>query len=797
MSGPQRDEPALGAAPTPAEPPMIAFRSALRRYPARLLIGVLQKIGVEPLPGNAIVAQLDLLIESLDTPEILRPLVDGLDHGPRLALSLIALGEEPRWPFAGLSHALAALGVKPRETIRTLVERGLLAAMVGQDAPPIDDLGGLIEGTSTATLSLRAHPGALALARTILPEPALPAGINRVRQVRETDALEPILRLAALWQRMEEAPLRQTQQGMLYKRDRERVEDDPTLAGPIADALEPLPDMAPLWLTLALATGLAERDAAGERISAAKPEFWDDNAFHLSQMVATRWLALRDWSELAGRKSDEAPLEPASPYLRISLLLWLATVPEGDWVALDDLSTQLGRIYPTWDRALLVEPPAPLLTLPPARVTGKYSKANKAAAGPAVVAAPVERETVEVGTLEAVLLGAAYQFGLLRAAEEEETGRRVVQLSALGRYVLALGPPPEGRAVFEHFLYVQPNFEIIAYRQGLTPGLIGRLSRFLLWTRVGAALELKLTPESVYRGLEGGLAPDSMVREMAEHSQRALPPGVADSVRTWSVRRDKVTYHAATTLIEFATVDDLDAALGLWEAEGRKAPARVAERMLLVEDETTIPFQRFRMAGSRDYRRPPESCVEVAGDGVTLTLDLARSDLLIDAELARFADEIPADPPSPGSGTGLRRRFVVSRKSLARAVEQGATPQALARWFSDRTGGEVPASIRLLLHAANPEPGALSTSRPLILRTRSSELLDGLAQHPSTAPLLGERLGPTAVEVAEPLIESLYAALSAIGLTLEASPEDSLSAQGDDPSGSRQPRASGRTRSSS
>ena len=45
------------------------------------------------------------------------------------------------------------------------------------------------------------------------------------------------------------------------------------------------------------------------------------------------------------------------------------------------------------------------------------------------------------------------------------------------------------------------------------------------------------------------------------------------------------------------------------------------------------------MAGSRDYRRPPEACVEVEPDGVTLTLDLARSDLLVDAELIRFADE--------------------------------------------------------------------------------------------------------------------------------------------------------------
>ena len=81
-------------------------------------------------------------------------------------------------------------------------------------------------------------------ARLVLPDGDPPPAAGPVRQVREADGLEPILRLAAVWQRVDEAPLRQTQQGTLYKRDRERLEDDPVLAGPIADALEPLPDMA-------------------------------------------------------------------------------------------------------------------------------------------------------------------------------------------------------------------------------------------------------------------------------------------------------------------------------------------------------------------------------------------------------------------------------------------------------------------------------------------------------------------------------------------------------------------------
>src|SRR6185312_15767660 len=131
--------------------------------------------------------------------------------------------------------------------------------------------------------------------------------------------------------------------------------------------------------------------------------------------------------------------------------------------------------------------------------------------------------------------------------------------------------------------------------------------------------------------------------------------------------------------------------LGLWPETGRVAPVRITDRLLLVEDEGSIPFSRFRMAGSRDYRRPAEACVDVEYDGVTLSLDLGRSDLLVDAELVRFADERVSQP-----------RPDVSPGSLARAAENGLTVSQMSRWFQQRTGGEMPSAIRLLLHAATP-----------------------------------------------------------------------------------------------
>src|SRR5262249_30816137 len=147
--------------------------------------------------------------------------------------------------------------------------------------------------------------------------------------------------------------------------------------------------------------------------------------------------------------------------------------------------------------------------------------------------------------LASLLLSAAYPLGLVRAAEEPQSTRRVVQLTPLGRYVLALGPTPPPRPPCERFLFVQPDFEVITYRQGLTPRLIGNLSQFAWWSRIGSALELKLTRESVVFGLNRGWTPAAMCETLSRHSQRPLPPNVIDALMRWASRRERVIYYRA------------------------------------------------------------------------------------------------------------------------------------------------------------------------------------------------------------------------------------------------------------
>ena len=167
------------------------------------------------------------------------------------------------------------------------------------------------------------------------------------------------------------------------------------------------------------------------------------------------------------------------------------------------------------------------------------------------------RESRGLRILRSLLLGAVAPLGLCSGRRGERLGATGRQLTPLGRYVLAMGPPPPLRPTFEHFLLVQPNLEIIAYRQGLTPQLVGRLSRFAWWTKIGALrFELKLSQESVVLGLEGGITPDQMIELLTKPSQRPLPSLVPDAIGRWASRRERITVYTAATLIEFGSLDD-------------------------------------------------------------------------------------------------------------------------------------------------------------------------------------------------------------------------------------------------
>src|SRR5262249_33516472 len=152
------------------------------------------------------------------------------------------------------------------------------------------------------------------------------------------------------------------------------------------------------------------------------------------------------------------------------------------------------------------------------------------------------------------------QLRVTQAARNAD-GSWAVRLSKLGRWLLGGTDEPPAETAYAQTLFVQPNLEIVAYRQGLTPALIERLTQLARCESLGAACTLQLEPETVYRALERGLTFEALLQTLERHGMRPTPAPVIESLRTWSNKRDRISVYGAAALLEFATLEDLNEAL--------------------------------------------------------------------------------------------------------------------------------------------------------------------------------------------------------------------------------------------
>jgi hypothetical protein len=354
---------------------------------------------------------------------------------------------------------------------------------------------------------------------------------------------------------------------------------------------------------------------------------------------------------------------------------------------------------------------------------------------------------------ERFLLGVAYSLRMVQAVRGDEGW--LIRLSPHGRWLLGIGDVPPPAPQFPQTLLVQPNLEILAYRQGLTPELITRLSRFAAWRTLGAACTLQLQPESVYRALESGESFESIVQVLEGRGMKATPAPVLEALRTWSNKRERIQIYPSASLLEFANGSDLQ------EAMSRGLPAvRLTERLAVVANEADIDFRHFRMAGTRDYCLPPEPCVSVEPDGVTLNIDQARSDLLLETELQRFAE------PTPRAGNNGMLQYRLTPASLSAGRQNGTTVDNLENWYMQRCGEGLPPAVHLLLAGADlPAP---QLQRQLVLTVASPVIADGLQQWPETRNLIHACLGPTALTVLEEHVAELKQRLQLLGIAVQA-----------------------------
>jgi hypothetical protein len=701
------------------------LKRTLGRYEAALLRQVAAKL-IKPRnqwPVDELIERMSAAADN--APMIDRRLQDVSPAGRQL-LAVFGHSRLPRWSLGNIVELACALGQEDGlKTIFELLEAGLLYPELG------DRAGGKLKSfeqwlgqAGGGGLAVFVPPLIAARARgENLGLPECPGAVAIDRAPAEADGLEWLLRLAVLWQRVVGAPLRRTQGGEFFKRDLERLEQDGLLNGSPSDGLAPISQPALLAVALAELEGVLQ-SSDGELRAAQLPSGWDEG---LLPSLESLWLSLfqlSSWDPLDGWRS---PTAVGNPYPSACLLafLLLAQLPDGKWARPTDMESWIKERHPFWQGE----------DVRPSRLRP---------------------------WMPAFLLGLAFPMRFVEAVKASD-GDWVVRLSPLGRWLLGLGEAPANlgspSAGFQQTLLVQPNLEIVAYRQGLTPALIGRLARFATWKSLGAACILQLEPESVYRALESGLTFETIVQALEQHGTRATPGPVIESLRTWANKRDRISIYASAALLEFNSPQDLN------EALARGVPAtRLSDRLAVVADEGAIDFRHFRLTGSRDYSLPPEKCVDVADDGVTLSIDLARSDLLLETELPRFAELLER----PGSNG--RREYRMTPTSLAGGKAGGMGVPALESWFLQRTGQPLSPAARLLLTAAELPPAELR--HLLVLQVATEELADGLMQWPETRGLIQERIGPLSLAVTEANAERLQQRMTSLGLSRQLGAED-------------------------
>jgi hypothetical protein len=668
---------------------------------------------------------IERCLATIGNPAVIDRRLSDLDSVRLQLLTLIGQSRQPRWTVGNLVEMALALGHDDGlGPVLALLEAGLLYPDISSASQRFKSFE-LWVGQTTAVPPYVVSPPEIT-ARAMCLKAAFPDGPDLVAldkpTVHEADGLDIPLRLSALWQKVHAAPLRRTQAAGFFKRDRDRLLNDPLLNAGTPVASAEIPDSAFLAVVLAVAEGILE-EADGELRGGAFPACWDDG---LPATLASLWIALlqqNSWNPQDGWRPD-APAGNPYPGAWLLALVLLSHLPPDSWTAADALEKWMNKHHPFW-------------------------RGTKANCG-----------------LAAFLLGVAYPLRLIQSAQPSPGRRKdgeepwLVRLSPLGRWLLGLGASPTVPP-FPQTLLVQPNLEILAYRQGLTPALIAKLSKLANWKSLDAACTLQLEPASVYRALESGESFETILQTLQRHGMKPTPDAVVSALRTWANKRERIRVYTAGALFEFNTPEDLADALA------RGLPAvRLSDRLAIVANDRDIEYRHFRLIATRDYGLPPERCVEVGEDGVTLAIDLSKSDLLIETEVVRFAERL--DRPS----TNGRRYYQVTPASLGQGRDNGLSLQTLETLFLQRSGHPLPAATALLFSGSQMSPYELR--RPIVLQVPTPETADGLMQWPLTRALIESRLGPTALVVAEHNVPALQERLKMLGVDLAQPSEPDL-----------------------
>lgn len=309
---------------------------------------------------------------------------------------------------------------------------------------------------------------------------------------------------------------------------------------------------------------------------------------------------------------------------------------------------------------------------------------------------------------------------------------------------------------------VQPNFDIIAYLDRMSPAALAFLARVAERKPSDGGVGIyRLTRESVYAALEAGLTLPTLLAELEDGARQPLPATLQRALSDWAARRERISLHLSADVLEFQDQAARDEALSRQPGLGMP----IGTQFILVSP--VGPKRTLTGVETIDYRKPPIPCLLVVETG-EITVDSTRSDFLVRGELSNWADEQGGD----------RNRWRVTAKSVARAAQGGWTAEKIIQNLQQRSRGPVPplldVAIRGWARKRQTRAGA-GLAKELILQLATRAAAEAVAGSALFKPHLGARLGERTFLVRTASLKPLRALLDEYGL----SPDGDLSQFGE------------------
>ncbi len=647
-------------------------------------------------------------VEGLQNPIMIDRRMKELPDESRKILRLVRLSGQSEWRIDHLLQLLACLDhVNGLQPVQSLLEAGLAFPILPDTLPYLRSfeewlgIGGMLQSRIWIPTGVSERTGEIGLGL-----PKLEAHAAMALSPAMGDGWEWPIRIAAAWQKLDGTTVKVAQTGTYYKRELTKLQSDAVLNSPFAVPLVSLPEPGVLSFSWARLLGLFRQDKT-EIVSQGFGESWKQDLPSLLRECLAAFFCVIDWNPTDGYSPE--PETAALPSIALISLLLIADVQDDGIVSLDSIQKFIEQKHPE----------------------GKSSRQMHAMVRGLVMGVFLQLRIVEI----------------FNTPDED-----FVRLSDLGRWLLRDGKKPDLEPHYTQTLTVQPNGEIILFRQHLRVTLLAELTQFAVWKTIGAACTLEIDPERMYRGLEAGLSFSQIVQTLEKFGMYPLPGNVRDSINRWASKRERVTVYASATLIEFVKPEELE------DAYRRGLVAQKLTDRIGLSEKADIDYKNFRLLGNRDYESPPQPCVEFDEDGLTFDVISAKADLLLEAELKQIAD------PLPFSGNFERRRYRFTLERFRKMADSGWTRDILDRWCRERSGdGASPAASLLFLPPLNVE---LRAEEKLVIEIKDEAMADGLTQWPATARLIEARLGPNSITVSPHNLSALREQLKLIGITL-------------------------------